>query len=153
MNSPLRVNALRICTNRRPKRASANGELEGAQPEEMRSDEDRTRLESDLAAARERIAQAESVQTQASSRAGDLREKFAGALRRARRRAGRAWASSIRTASARATPASKCSRRLGHLRSRRIAHHRGWKRFARKSCRPMRNSRRRAGNAKRSRTK
>jgi chromosome segregation protein len=52
-------------------------ELEGAQPEEARSDEDRQRLENELAAARERIASAEAVQAQASARAGDLRERYA----------------------------------------------------------------------------
>jgi chromosome segregation protein len=51
--------------------------LENAQPDEIRSDEDRLRLEQALAAARERIAQAEAVQAQASARAGDLRERCA----------------------------------------------------------------------------
>jgi len=51
--------------------------LEGAQPEETQSDEDRLRLERELAQARERIAGAESAQTQASARAGDLRERCA----------------------------------------------------------------------------
>ena len=52
-------------------------DLEGAQPEEVRSDEDRQRLEAELAAARERIANAEGLQARASSRAGDLRERYA----------------------------------------------------------------------------
>lgn len=52
-------------------------ELEGAQPEEVRSDEDRQRLEGELASARERIASAETLQAQASTRAGDLRERYA----------------------------------------------------------------------------
>ena len=51
--------------------------FEGAQPEDVRSDEDRRRLEADLAAARERIAQAESAQAGISARAGDLRERYA----------------------------------------------------------------------------
>jgi chromosome segregation protein len=52
-------------------------ELDSAQPEEVRSDEDRHRLENELAAARERIAHAETLQAQASARAGDLRERYA----------------------------------------------------------------------------
>jgi chromosome segregation protein len=51
--------------------------LESAQPEETRSDEDRRRLEEELAQARERIAAAEQLQAQASARAGDLRERAA----------------------------------------------------------------------------
>jgi chromosome segregation protein len=52
-------------------------ELESAQPEETQSDAERVRLEQELALARERIAQAEAVQTDASRLAGDLRERFA----------------------------------------------------------------------------
>jgi chromosome segregation protein len=52
-------------------------ELEGAGAGELRSDEDRVRLEAELAQAREAIARAEGVQTQAASEAGDLRERFA----------------------------------------------------------------------------
>ena len=52
--------------------------FEGPQPQDVRSDEQRERLEAELRSARERIAQAEAVQGQASSRAGDLRERFAG---------------------------------------------------------------------------
>ena len=52
-------------------------QLEGAQPEDTRSDEDRVRLENELAQARERIAQAEALQAQSSVRAGDLRERLA----------------------------------------------------------------------------
>ena len=42
------------------------------------SDEERTRLEGELRAAREEIAQAENVQTEVSRHAGDLRERLAG---------------------------------------------------------------------------
>jgi chromosome segregation protein len=52
-------------------------DLDNAQPEEMRSDEDRARLEQELAQARERISEAEARQSQATSRAGDLRERYA----------------------------------------------------------------------------
>ncbi|HEY8314030.1 MAG TPA: chromosome segregation protein SMC [Candidatus Baltobacteraceae bacterium] len=52
-------------------------ELEGAAPQEVRSDEDRVRLETQLAQARERIARAEGTQSEAAAHAGDLRERFA----------------------------------------------------------------------------
>jgi chromosome segregation protein len=69
-----RVDALQTSVQQARRREH---DLETEQPEETRSDEDRARLEAALAQARERIAQAESVQSQASARAGDLRERFA----------------------------------------------------------------------------
>jgi chromosome segregation protein len=52
--------------------------FEAPEAEAVRSDEDRARLESELATAREEIARAESVQIEASRHAGDLRERAAG---------------------------------------------------------------------------
>ncbi len=52
-------------------------QLEVAQPEETRSDEDRVRLEGALAKSREHIAQAEAAQSEVSARAGNMRERFA----------------------------------------------------------------------------
>ncbi|MGZ3530809.1 MAG: chromosome segregation protein SMC [Vulcanimicrobiaceae bacterium] len=52
-------------------------DLEGAQPQEVRSDEERRRLEAELARAREQITSAESIQAEAAANAGDLRERFA----------------------------------------------------------------------------
>ncbi len=51
--------------------------LEGGEAEAMHSDEERRRLEAELARAREEIAQAEGVQADATHRAGDLRERIA----------------------------------------------------------------------------
>lgn len=52
-------------------------ELARAEPSEVRSDVERVRLESNLASAREQIAQAENSHAEAARRAGDLRERFA----------------------------------------------------------------------------
>ncbi len=52
-------------------------DLQGAAPEEMQSDDDRERLERELVQARDAIAHAERLQTQAAASAGDLRERSA----------------------------------------------------------------------------
>jgi chromosome segregation protein len=63
-------------------RASAARDLEHGygqdEPASVRSDEERHRLEAELARAREEIAAAEARQVQASALAGDLRERVAG---------------------------------------------------------------------------
>ncbi|HKU81911.1 MAG TPA: AAA family ATPase, partial [Candidatus Tumulicola sp.] len=51
--------------------------LERAQPEELRSDADRGRLEAELASVREEIAVAESAQRETSASSADLRERAA----------------------------------------------------------------------------
>ncbi|HEY5426204.1 MAG TPA: chromosome segregation protein SMC [Candidatus Tumulicola sp.] len=51
--------------------------FEGTEPDELRSDADRTRLEVDLARAREEIVRAEAAQFEAGARASDLRERAA----------------------------------------------------------------------------
>ncbi|HEV3152519.1 MAG TPA: chromosome segregation protein SMC [Candidatus Baltobacteraceae bacterium] len=50
---------------------------EAEAPEDARGDEERARLEAQLAQAREQIAQAEQAQAQVTTRAGDLRERHA----------------------------------------------------------------------------
>ena len=52
-------------------------QMEAPQAEALQSDEDRARLEAELARARDEIARAETLQAQASKHAGDLRERVA----------------------------------------------------------------------------
>ncbi len=66
-----------LSDNARRARDAERG-FERVEPEEARSDADRTRLEEDLARVRDDIARAEATQLAASARAADLRERAAG---------------------------------------------------------------------------
>ncbi|MDP9111423.1 MAG: chromosome segregation protein SMC [Candidatus Eremiobacteraeota bacterium] len=70
-------NALEDLQGRARQARERERELAGVQPSETRSDAERVRLEAALAAAREQIARAEKIQSEAARRAGDLRERFA----------------------------------------------------------------------------
>ncbi|MHB8590559.1 MAG: chromosome segregation protein SMC [Vulcanimicrobiaceae bacterium] len=64
-------------TSRAREARARERELENVRPQETRSDEERVRLEAELALARERIAEAETVRSDAAALAGDLRERYA----------------------------------------------------------------------------
>jgi chromosome segregation protein len=75
------LDAARASLHELVERARAARELEHGygqdEPDAVRSDEERRRLETELARAREEIAAAESRQVEASAHAGDLRERVA----------------------------------------------------------------------------
>lgn len=74
--SAARALVTELSENARRSREQERG-YEGAEPDEVRSDADRTRLETNLGRAREEIARAEAAQIEAAAHASDLRERAA----------------------------------------------------------------------------
>ena len=133
-------------------RASASREYGGEFPREAADEEERRKLESDLATARAEIARAETTQAEASAHAGEPARTAGRAHGRARRLAGAAR-------HARPGPRARAARARVHARRDRVAARANAQRARarrglahRRRAISTRSWRRRAANARRSRT-